>query len=75
MNSDTNRLVANLGSIPELEQKDFTPIPKDLQHAAKVALKGKEEVTISQNSGGKLSNWSKKERNAKRKADFLAGRS
>jgi len=42
-------------------------LPDELQYAARRALNGKTEVTISKTSGGKLSKFAAGKRKAKRK--------
>ncbi len=46
----------------QLREVGLTPVPKKLSMAARRALHNKWKVTISRNSGGKLSNWAKKQR-------------
>lgn len=48
-------------------KKSYTPVPKELNHATKVALRGRQEVTISRTSGGKLSRWAASKRREKRR--------
>ena len=77
MNIDTNEVITaeemerRTKMIDELESdvcdpfhgsEDFKQLPASLQHAAKVALKGKQSTFISKNSGGKLSRWANQQR-------------
>jgi len=48
--------------------KDYQPVPKELEPAAKKKLASKDEAYVSLTSGGKLSRWAAKQRKAKRKA-------
>lgn len=77
MNTDTNHLV-DISVFTE-EQKDklagegYKPVPDELEHASRVALRGKGSTYISKTSGGKLSRWAKKKRE-KRKKLAMAGK-
>ena len=69
MNTNTNELVNSelFERLAKDEKKKFEPVPEDLNQAAKKALGKKERVTISRNSGGKLSTWAAQKRKVKRK--------
>ena len=72
MNIDNNRLSwlsapavqAALAAGEHIEQ-----VPSTLDRAAKKALRGRSEVTISKTSGGKLSKWAAGRRKARRKME------
>ncbi len=67
MNPDTGHLV-DLEKVDlekwdkTLEEAGYIPIPLDLQMAAQKKLAGKPEAFVSRNSGGKLSNFARKQR-------------
>ena len=65
MNVDDNRLIAEMTE--ENAARGFESLPLDLEHAAKTALKGRPEITVSRTSGGKLSKHAAKRRKEKRK--------
>ena len=54
--------------LKRLCKKSYSPVPEELNHAAKVALRGRQEVTISRTSGGKLSRWAASKRREKRRS-------
>lgn len=66
MNTETNELYGGLTQeeLNELVEKiKYTcEIPKDLEHAAKIKLKGKKYAKVSFNSNGKLSKFAASKR-------------
>ena len=48
-------------------KESYIPVPKELNHAVRVALRGRQEATISRTSGGKLSRWAASKRREKRR--------
>jgi len=68
MNVNTNHLIQvdDSTKIPE----DYMDVPENLNRAARRALKGEREVTISRTSGGKLSRWASKQQKLKRKSSY-----
>ena len=77
MNTNTNHLV-DISAFTEeqktkLAEQGYEPIPDELDHASRVALRGKRDAYISKTSGGKLSRWAKKKRE-KRKKLAMAGK-
>lgn len=77
MDIRNNRLVDHemMAAMLEDERKNYTPVPEELNRAARRALNGKREVTVSMNSGGKLSEWARKERNKAKAARKQAKKS
>jgi len=72
MDTSTGRLVSpekaeELRKMMEDFDKQFTQVPKSLERAAKKKLGKNDEAMVSLTSGGKLSNWSKRQRQLKRK--------
>jgi len=53
--------------LERIRQQSYTSVPEHLSHAAKIALRGKKEVTISRSSGGKLSRWAASKRRENRR--------
>lgn len=53
--------------LEKIKRGSYTPIPKRLERAARVALRGKKEVIVSRTSGGKLSRWAASKRREKRR--------
>ncbi len=45
--------------------EEYEEVPEDLNHAARVALQGKESIFVSKTSGGKLSKYAAKRRRRK----------
>lgn len=73
MNPNTNELVdpEELEKlVKQTKAEGFEPIPEELEHAAKVKLKGKPSAIVSKTSGGKLSKWaaSKRKKQAQKAA-------
>lgn len=64
MNPDTNELVrlVNIAESIGLKKKGFIPVPKSLDHAARVKLGKNKRAIVSKTSGGKLSRWAAKKR-------------
>lgn len=62
MNIQDNHLVRDIKQVPEDRREDYTELPEELAEAAERKLAGKNEATVSKNSGGKLSRWAASER-------------
>lgn len=60
MNPHTGHLTTDITFITS----EYKQVPADLEHAARLKLNGQPEAHVSLTSGGKLSNWARKERNA-----------
>jgi hypothetical protein len=60
---EEKKLLALQNNLSELDS--YEELPKDLTHAAKVALRGKDSVFVSKTSGGKLSKYAAKRRRRK----------
>jgi hypothetical protein len=52
----------------DFQQRNYTPVPKELQSAAEKKLADKTEAMVSLTSGGKLSKWASEQRKNKRKS-------
>jgi hypothetical protein len=46
----------------QLGRENFTPVPQELEHAAKCALQGQTRCVVSRISRGKLSKWAAAQR-------------
>lgn len=64
MNCDTGHLVRDF--TPDLLDKGYIAIPKELEHAASCALHREDQTYISLTSGAKLSQWARKQRKHKK---------
>ena len=75
MDTETNELIRGTAleklikdhGVSSYEARQFTPVPKELEHAAEVKLAGQDRAIVSKTSGGKLSKWAAQQRKAKRK--------
>jgi len=70
MNVNNNHLVdaVTLESMDEKLRRMYEEVPEELNRAARRKLAGRKEATVAMNSGGKLSRWARKKREAKKKA-------
>lgn len=64
MNCDTGHLVRTY--TPDMLDRGYMAIPKEMEHAADCVLKGRDEAYVSLTSGCKLSQWAKKQRKHKK---------
>jgi hypothetical protein len=74
MNIDNNRLYDGDTALEAMRKAmkagdHVEAVPTMLQGAAKKALRGRAEATISKTSGGKLSKWAAGRRKARRKME------
>jgi len=70
MNVNNNHLVDAVvyNEMPAAQKAEYESLPDHLNRAAHRKLAGKKEATVAMNSGGKLSRWAKKKREARKKA-------
>lgn len=69
MNVDTGHLILTdkREELKSLMKQGYEPVPEELSRAAKRKLAGEKEAYVSLTSGGKLSNWARKKRKARKK--------
>lgn len=56
----------------QVRASDYITVPDHLNRAARRALAGRTETTVSMHSGGQLSRWAADQRKQKRKAERAA---
>ena len=75
MRAELLKALGENGELSEEEQKNFEPVPVNLERAAMLKLAGADEAQVSLTSGGKLSKWAAKERKKRKSRNKIARQS
>lgn len=67
INSEMFKTLQEAAQEGNINFADYTPVPEELELAAMKKLAGQQEAMVSLTSGGKLSNWARANRKARRK--------